>query len=111
MPKKGLMIDYEYCTGCHSCEVACKQEHGYPVGKGGIHLNEIMTPMPDGRLRIDYLPFTTTYCDLCAKRMRSGEKETACEKHCQAKVISYGLVSDLAKTMNRKTHHVLYTPK
>ena len=43
MPRKGLMIDYEYCTGCHSCEVACKQEHGYPVGKGGIHLNEIMT--------------------------------------------------------------------
>jgi len=37
-------------------KVACKQEHGYPVGKGGIHLNEIMTTLPDGRLRIDYIP-------------------------------------------------------
>jgi Fe-S-cluster-containing dehydrogenase component len=110
MPKKGLMIDYEYCTGCHSCEVACKQEHGYPVGKGGIHLNEIMTTMPDGRLRIDYLPFTTAYCDLCAARTRRGEP-TACEKHCQAKVITYGPVSELVKVMNRKSHHVMYTPK
>ena len=24
----GLLIDYEYCTGCQSCEVACKEEHG-----------------------------------------------------------------------------------
>ena len=111
MPKKGLMIDYEYCTGCHSCEVACKQEHDYPVGKGGIHLNEILTTMPDGRIRIDYLPFTTAYCDLCAKRIRGGETTTACEKHCQAQVITFGSIIDLAKTMNRKSHHVLYTPK
>ncbi len=73
MPRKGLMIDYEYCSGCHSCEVACKQEHGYPVGKGGIHLNEILTEMPDKRIRIDYIPFPTAYCDLCAARTRKGE--------------------------------------
>ncbi|MFC1640021.1 4Fe-4S binding protein [Gemmatimonadota bacterium] len=22
-PEYGLLIDYEYCTGCHACEVAC----------------------------------------------------------------------------------------
>ena len=21
---KAILINYEYCTGCHSCEVACK---------------------------------------------------------------------------------------
>ena len=21
----GLLIDYEFCTGCHTCEVACKK--------------------------------------------------------------------------------------
>ena len=43
MPRNALMIDYEFCTGCHTCEVACKQEHDYPVGKGGIHLIEVQT--------------------------------------------------------------------
>ena len=111
MAKKGLMIDYEYCTGCHSCEVACKQEHDYPVGKGGIHLNEIITPeTPEKRVRIDYLPFPTVYCDLCAARTKAGELP-ACVKHCQASVMSYGNVTDLAKVMDKKSHYVLFTPK
>ena len=24
---KGILINYDYCTGCHSCEVACKVVH------------------------------------------------------------------------------------
>ena len=24
--KYGLLIDYTWCTGCHSCEIACKVE-------------------------------------------------------------------------------------
>jgi Fe-S-cluster-containing dehydrogenase component len=110
MPRKGLMIDYEYCTGCHSCEVACKQEHGYPVGKGGIHLNEIMTTLPDGRLRIDYIPFPTAYCDLCAARTRDNQLP-ACVKHCQASVMYYGTVDELAKIMDEKPHAALFTPR
>ncbi len=111
MPRKALMIDYEYCTGCHSCEVACKQEHNYPVGQGGIHLNEITTTLPNGRIRIDYLPFPTAYCDLCATRTRKKGEVPACVKHCQAQVMEYGLVSDLARKMEKKAHAVMFTPK
>ena len=25
--RRGLLIDYYYCTGCRSCEVACDIEH------------------------------------------------------------------------------------
>jgi Fe-S-cluster-containing dehydrogenase component len=110
MPKKALMIDYEFCSGCHSCEVACKQEHTYPVGKGGIHLIEVNTTLPNGRLRIDYLPFPTAYCDLCASRTSKGELP-ACVKHCQAQVMTYGTVAELAKTMDKNSHHVMFTPK
>jgi Fe-S-cluster-containing dehydrogenase component len=110
MPRKALMIEYEYCTGCNTCEVACKQEHDYPVGKGGIHLNEIMTTLPDGRLRIDYIPFPTAYCDLCAARVKKGD-QPSCVKHCQAAVMSYGTVAELAKVMDKKPHAVLFTPK
>ncbi|HCF70666.1 MAG TPA: oxidoreductase, partial [Syntrophomonas sp.] len=38
MSRNGLLIDYEYCTGCHSCEVACKKELELPKGKFGIKL-------------------------------------------------------------------------
>jgi Fe-S-cluster-containing dehydrogenase component len=110
MPRKGLMIDYQYCSGCHSCEVACKQEHNYPAGKGGLHLNEIITELPDKRLRIDYLPFPTAYCDLCVARVSKGELP-ACVKHCQAAVMYYGSVAELAAIMEDKPHAVLYTPK
>ena len=31
--KYGLLIDYTWCTGCHSCEMACKVEHGWQAGE------------------------------------------------------------------------------
>ncbi len=41
MAKHGLLIDYDWCTGCHSCEVACQMEHGLPVGHYGIKVIEL----------------------------------------------------------------------
>ena len=40
MANYSLLIDYHYCTGCHSCEVACQQEHNYAAGTNGIMLRE-----------------------------------------------------------------------
>lgn len=109
MPRKALLIDYEYCTGCHSCEVACKQEHNYPVGKGGIHLVEIITELPD-KPRLDYIPFPTAYCDLCLARTNRGEVPS-CVKHCQSATMYYGTVAELAQLMEEKPHAVMFTPK
>lgn len=110
MERKGLLIDYEYCTGCHSCEVACKQEHRYPVGRGGISLQEIITERPDETLRIDYLPFPTLYCNLCAGRTGRGQAPS-CVKHCQASCMYYGTLPELAKLMETRPRSVLFAPK
>jgi len=40
MARYGILIDYDYCTGCHTCEVACQQEHDYAVGTNGIVVRE-----------------------------------------------------------------------
>ncbi len=40
MEKKRLMIFKEDCCGCHSCEVACKQEHQLGVGPRLIRVLE-----------------------------------------------------------------------
>ena len=37
----GLLINYEYCTGCKSCEMACSVEHDIPIGKFGIKLEQV----------------------------------------------------------------------
>jgi len=110
MSRNALMIDYEYCTGCHTCEIACKQEHNYPVGRGGIHLTEIFSERPDKSLRIDYLPFPTQYCNLCPSKAQRGE-EPACVQHCQAACMYYGTVAELAKLMEARPHSALFTPR
>ena len=38
MARNGLLIDYEYCTGCGSCEVAGKVWNDIPVGKWCIKI-------------------------------------------------------------------------
>jgi Fe-S-cluster-containing dehydrogenase component len=109
MPRNGLLIEYEYCTGCHACEVACKQEHNFSDGMCGIRVDELVTVSPD-KIHVDYVPVTTRFCDLCADRTKGGEAP-ACVKHCQALCMWYGPVSDLVKMMEKKSRSSIFAPK
>ncbi|MGV8083076.1 MAG: 4Fe-4S dicluster domain-containing protein [Coriobacteriia bacterium] len=93
----GLLIDYEYCSGCHSCEMACKNEHDIPLGKWGIKvLEDGPWKLPDGNWHWDYMPVPTEICDLCQDRVAQGQ-EPSCVQHCQAKVMQYGTIEELAQ--------------
>ncbi len=47
MSEYAMLIDYEYCTGCKSCEVACKQEYHRPSGRvGGVEVKEFIHRLP-----------------------------------------------------------------
>jgi len=111
MPTHGLLIDYEFCTGCHTCELACKSEHGFPVGKWGIKLLEFgpMEIRPNKYL-ITYIPYPTDLCDLCEDRVKKG-KLPACVHHCQAKVMEYGIIERLTEKMKKKPKMLLWVPK
>jgi len=109
MSQHGLLIDYHFCTGCLTCEVACQQEHGHPPGQSGIKVTEFMMKGRTKPVSIDYLPFPTELCVLCARRTRRGELP-ACVKHCQANCMSYGLISDLVEEMLQRPRTVLYRP-
>lgn len=93
MSKKGLLIDVYYCTGCHSCEVACEQENHLPADQFGIKITEMVLKERD-RINIDYVPYVTNLCTLCAKRVHDGGKPS-CVKHCLARCISYGTAEEL----------------
>ena len=110
MKRKGLLIDYDYCSGCQSCVVACKQEHGHPAGKFGIKVDEkvFMDPEKPDSVRIDYVPFPTEFCDLCRVRTSKGE-QPACVKHCQAWCMYHGTIAELVKLMENMPRSVLYS--
>ena len=110
MSRQGLLIEYEYCTGCHACEVACKQEHNFSDGMVGIRVDELVTVSPD-KVHVDFVPITTRFCDLCAERISRGEKTTACVKHCQALCMWYGNVTELAKMMEKKPRSSIFAPR
>jgi len=107
MPKFGLLIDYEFCIGCRSCEIACKQEHNRPPEEWGIRVMKVEPEVSGGKLY--YFPFPTDKCNLCGKRRAKG-LEPACVKHCLAKVIRFGTIEELAKHMLKKSKTVLWVP-
>lgn len=106
----GLMIDYEYCTGCHSCEVACRKEHDYGTGQFGIKiLQDGPRELPDGKWEYNYLPMPTSLCDLCADRTAEGKPPT-CVHHCPAHCMYFDTAENLAKLAVEKKNRALFFP-
>jgi len=109
-PEYGLLIDYEYCTGCCACRVACCQEYGHEAGISGMDIIEKVQALPKGKAYLTYLPFPTHMCVLCKPRTDKG-LEPACVKHCMASVIKWGRLEDLAKELGKKPKMVLWSPR
>ena len=105
----GMLIDYEYCTGCHSCEVSCKQRFDLDTDEWGIKVAEL-GPWKHGEVDYewDYIPMLTETCDLCADRRAAGKKPL-CELHCQSLVITVGPLEELAPKVSSKKKMVLYS--
>lgn len=68
MEKISMIFDKKTCMGCHSCEVACKQEHALGVGPRLIRIIEESS---------DYYP---VYCHHCTK--------APCVEACPVEAIS-----------------------
>jgi Fe-S-cluster-containing dehydrogenase component len=107
MPKYGLMIEYDYCVGCHTCELVCKQEHNRPDNEWGVHINEIEPEISGGKMY--FVPFPTDKCNLCGKRIAKG-LQPACAENCWSGVIHFGEIEKLAEQMKNKPRSVLWVP-
>ncbi len=105
----GMLIDYEYCTGCLTCVVACKQEYKHSPGQlGGVEVQELLHKLPNGKLYITNLPFFTEVCIFCTKRVKDG-LEPACVKHCMANILTFGKIDDLKELIPKKRKSILWT--
>ena len=95
--KYALLVDYEYCTGCHACEIACNQEYNRPLGLSGIKVFE--STMTQGeKYYVDYLPTRTDLCSFCAGRVKKGKKP-ACVHHCLSGCLDIVIIEDMANRL------------
>lgn len=105
-----LLIDYEYCTGCRSCEITCKMEKGLPTGAFGIKiLTDGPRELPNERWEYNNLPMPTSLCDMCVERTDMG-KDPACVHNCPAHCMKYGPIEEMAKEAAKKANRVIFTP-
>ena len=110
MSRNGILIDYEFCSNCHTCEIACKEELGIPEGKWGIKVFEVGPwKVDDEKWQLTYVPVPTDMCNLCEDRVAKG-KLPACVHNCYTGVMEYGPVEELAKKLGNKGRQVLFTP-
>ena len=108
MADYGILIDYNWCTGCHTCETACQMEHQLPTDQFGIKVREVgpWEYAPD-KWELCYIPVPTDQCDFCAERQAKG-KLPSCQKHCQAQCLTVGPIEELAKQVQSSRKQVLF---
>jgi tetrathionate reductase subunit B len=74
-----MVIDLSKCSGCRACTVACKAEHGVPLGSW----NSVVKTIESGtfpKARRDFLPRLCNHCEGTDKVGR--EKVPPCVKVC-----------------------------
>lgn len=102
-----FLIDYEWCTGCHSCEVACQVFNGFPPEEFGIKLCEVGPwPYGDEAWQYAYVPVATDQCDQCPTRVSAGKLPT-CVQHCQAQCLQYGGLEEMQSLLSKKPKQII----
>jgi len=104
--KYGLYIDYDWCSGCHACEMACKQEHNLKLDQWGIRVVERTYDVNGGRV-IEYVPIPTEFCNFCMNRVSQGLKP-ACVHHCMTKCMDFGPIEEMAELASKKKKSVVW---
>ncbi|HZS02498.1 MAG TPA: 4Fe-4S binding protein [Chloroflexota bacterium] len=104
-----LFIDYEFCTGCGACEMACRQEWDLRSDEWGI---KVTTQFLNDGQSFNYVPIPTDLCNLCQPRLADGSlTEPSCVRHCLAKVMAFGSVEEMARKMIGKRRSVIWAPE
>lgn len=106
--RNAILIDYQYCTGCHTCEVACQKHLGLEPGKFGIKLTQIgPDQISERKWQYEFVPVPTDRCNRCEDRTAKG-KQPMCVQHCQAGCMEIGPAADLVSKMIEAGKYALF---
>lgn len=93
--KYAMLINYDYCVGCHTCEVACQKTLGLDANTYGIKIHEIgPDEVEKDRWQFDYLPAPTDRCTRCEDRIEKGKKPL-CVQSCFTDCMAVGPLEEL----------------
>lgn len=107
MPR-GILVDYEWCSGCHTCEMACRVQHNMPEGQNGVMLTQVGPyNIQEDEWEWINMPVFTKQCNLCEERVAE-DKLPSCVQHCQAAVLKYGEIDDLMADLKEKPKQTLF---
>jgi len=96
-----LYAEIQRCVGCHSCEVACWQEHDIGDDNWRIRIISV-EPKREETLRNFYsFPITSTKCTGCQDLLNVG-MEPACVSACPTKCILYSEINMLPNFIGQK---------
>lgn len=93
MAKLGFYFDAESCIACHTCQVACKDVHGLPVGTN-YRVVRSFTCGGGWEPRIYHVSLSAQGCDLCTDLRELGE-EPACVASCPMRALEFGDIDEL----------------
>ena len=118
MARYAMAIAYDYCTGCHTCEVSCKMENNIPLGQWGIKINEVGPwEYGNGKWQDDCIPAPTKQCTKCVARLDRGKKPL-CVHNCYTNCMKFGLLQEVLKEIDdeekkfgQAMNHVIYLMK
>jgi len=97
-----IFLDYEYCSGCHSCELACRNELDLGLGEWGIKVHEDgPRQCGDGTWHWNYYAIPTELCTLCEGRVAKGE-QPSCVQVCQGRCLKFGTIEECAEMLAEK---------
>ncbi|MEZ5742051.1 MAG: molybdopterin-dependent oxidoreductase, partial [Burkholderiaceae bacterium] len=85
MSRLALMIDLERCTGCKSCEAACKAEHGLGPGE---YRNRVVWLGDTERAGLDFFTISCQHCERPACLRACPVEPKAIQKHPHTGVVS-----------------------
>ena len=86
-------------------------EHKLPVSRYGVVVAQLGPWQIEGdRWQHSFVPNFTDECDLCTARTEAGKLPT-CVHHCQAAVLAYGPVEELARKLDEKPRQLLVRPR
>ena len=106
MKPYGLLINYEYCSGCSSCELACRNELGLTLEEWGIKLAQVGPVKMQGKWEWTYIPTPTHLCTMCVERIEAGQKP-ACAHHCLTQCIEAVPVEEISDKLTQYGERVL----
>ena len=98
MGNYGMLIDYKYCTGCHACELSCRNEKGLSDSEWGIKVCELGPVKLNGAWMWDYVPVPSDICDCCIDRVEKGALPP-CQLHCLGACLEILPMEEILKRM------------